>query len=68
MSAGAHFSCHLMIVMSDTFKGAGCAKGGAFMSRYAEFRDASTTRDTLKKEAMDTIDKAGDRIDPVSNF
>ena len=44
MSAGAHFSCHLMIVMSDTFKGAGCAKGGAFMSRYAEFRDASTTR------------------------
>ena len=68
MSAGAHFSCHLMIVMSDTFKGAGCAKGGAFMSRYAEFRDASTTRDTLKAEAMDTIDKAGDRIDPVSNF
>ena len=38
------------------------------MSRYAEFRDASTTRDTLKEEAMTTIDKAGSSIDPVSNF
>ena len=43
MSAGAHNSCHLMILMSDTIKGAGCTKGGAFMWGYSEFRDANST-------------------------
>ena len=68
MSAGAHMSCHLMIVMSNTFKGAGCTKGGAFMSKYANFRDASTTRESLSAAAMATIDAAGSTIDPTSNF
>ena len=31
-SAGGHFSCHMMIVMSDAVKGVGCSKGGSFMS------------------------------------
>ena len=38
-SAGAHFSCHMMIVLSGTIKGAGCSKGGAFMSKYADLRN-----------------------------
>ena len=38
------------------------------MSRYAEFRDASTTRDTLRAEAMATINSAGSSIDSTSNF
>ena len=70
MSAGAHFSCLLMTVMSDTIKGAGCTKGGAFMSGYNEFRLPTTTRESLKKEAIETINalNASNEIDPISNF
>jgi len=57
-----------MIVMSNTFKGAGCTKGGAFMSEYANFRHADTTRESLKEAAMEVIDSAGSSIDPRSNF
>ena len=33
-SAGAWASCHMMIVMSGTFKGAGCSKGAPFMAKF----------------------------------
>ena len=68
MSAGAHQTCGLMIMMSDTFKGAGCAKGGTFMSSYANFRLESTTRESLKEAAMTTINAAGSSMDTLSNF
>ena len=70
MSAGAHNSCHMMILLSDTIKGAGCAKGGAFMSAYSEFRLPATTRESLSTRALAVIDELeedGD-IDPISNF
>ena len=38
------------------------------MSKYANFRDASTTRESLKEAAMDTIEAAGSSMDPMSNF
>ena len=70
MSAGAHNSCHMMILLSDTIKGAGCTKGGAFMSEYAEFRRPETTRESLSAEALDMIAEleADGKIDPTSNF
>ena len=33
-SAGGHYSCHLMLSMSDTWKGAGCSKGSGFDIRF----------------------------------
>ena len=56
MSAGAHNSCHMMILMSDTIKGAGCTKGGAFMSGYSEFRDEDNKdADFFANRALDWI-------------
>ena len=55
MSAGAHNSCHLMILMSDTIKGAGCTKGGAFMWGYSEFRSDTTTPETILERSMPII-------------
>ena len=38
-SAGGSFANHLLIVMSDTVKGAGICKGGAFVSWYGDWRE-----------------------------
>jgi poly(3-hydroxybutyrate) depolymerase len=38
-SAGGSFANHLLIVMSDTVKGAGICKGGAFVSSFGDWRE-----------------------------
>ena len=70
MSSGAHNSCHMMILMSDTIKGAGCAKGGAFMSGFDEFKLTETTRESLSSRAQGFIEELEEdgKIDPTSNF
>ena len=69
-SSGAHNSCHQMIVMSNTIKGAGCAKGGAFMWGYSEFSEESTTVESIKERSIPIIHDLNDeeKIDPISNF
>ena len=69
-SSGAHNSCHMMILMSDTIKGAGCSKGGAFMSGFDEFTMAETTRQSLSTRAQGFIEELEleGKIDPTSNF
>ena len=69
-SSGAHNSCHQMIVMSNTIKGAGCVKGGAFMWGYSEFRDDTTTVESIKERSIPVIHDLNDqeKIDPISNF
>ena len=65
-SSGAHFSCNLMIILSGTIKGAGCAKGGAFMHDWKN----DFTADEIKTRATGWIDDLaldGD-IDPLENL
>jgi poly(3-hydroxybutyrate) depolymerase len=38
-STGGSFANHLLIVMSDTVKGAGICKGGAFHSSHSDWRE-----------------------------
>ena len=60
-----------MILMSDTIKGAGCTKGGAFMSGYSEFRDEENKdADFFADRALDYIDdlEIAGRIDSTANF
>lgn len=68
-SAGGHFSCHMMTVLSGTIKGAGCAKGAAFTSEFGDFRNGDLP-ETISARAIDIIDAlaaTGD-IDPLSNL
>ena len=65
-SAGGQFSCHLMTVMSETIKGAGCSKGGAFTIG----KDTDMSKDQIKNAAIKEINELAlaDHIDPVVNL
>ena len=70
-SSGAHFSCHMMIVMSGTIKGAGCSHGGAFMVGYGDFRNESAlSGDQMAANAISEINEleADGLIDPTCNL
>ena len=61
-----------MILMSNTIKGAGCTKGGAFMSGYGEFRDLDKGKDAdfFASRALEWIHdpENANKIDPIDNF
>ena len=45
-----------MTVMSGTIKGAGCSKGGPFMSGFGDFKN-SDTAEMISTAAITEIDK-----------
>ena len=69
-SAGGQFSCTIAIILSDTIKGAGCSKGGAFGSSYGDFRTAAYDAQHFVDAAIadiEALDEAG-QIDPIENL
>ena len=54
-SSGGHFSCTIAIILSDTIKGAGCSKGGAFGSSYSDFRKSEYDADYFIDAALEDI-------------
>ena len=69
-SAGGQFSCTIAIILSDTIKGAGCSKGGAFGSSYGDFRTPTIEAQHFVDAAIADITalEAAGQIDPTSNL
>ena len=56
-SAGGHYSQHLLIVMSDTIKGAGISKGAAFTAAFKDFKDpVGMPAEYFRDQAIAAID------------
>ena len=56
-----------MCTASDTWKGAGCAKGWSFGTKWA---NVANPKDNLAEESIKKLRKLGEKekIDPLSNF
>jgi hypothetical protein len=69
MSAGGQFSCHLLLTLSDTFKGAGCAKGSAFGQWFGTVLE-DLTPDEISERAIAELNGLNSQqlIDPLDNL
>ena len=67
-SAGGHYSCHLMLTMSDTWKGAGCVKGGAFDLGIWTDLKADEITDHILEQLDELVTEDPNQIDSLDNL
>ena len=66
-SAGGYMSAHLIMTASDTWKGAGCVKGGPFDWSFKWQKKVTDQKVNKSLARLRDLDEQG-VIDPLENF